>query len=108
MRWQRRCSEVYWTALTASSVRIWSKMSSSGTHFRKDCRVRTSPVQSHFWQVCRKKCRARPSIVIVLPDFRRLQSQQTRSRRSEEHTSELQSRSDLVCRLLLETEQPIV
>src|SRR5206468_5789747 len=26
----------------------------------------------------------------------------TRSRRSEEHTSELQSRSDLVCRLLLE------
>src|SRR5438034_1407409 len=27
---------------------------------------------------------------------------QTRSRRSEEHTSELQSHSDLVCRLLLE------
>src|SRR2546428_5531495 len=27
---------------------------------------------------------------------------QTRQRRSEEHTSELQSRSDLVCRLLLE------
>src|SRR2546421_6809296 len=26
----------------------------------------------------------------------------TRTRRSEEHTSELQSRSDLVCRLLLE------
>src|SRR2546428_10356604 len=26
--------------------------------------------------------------------------------RSEEHTSELQSRSDLVCRLLLEKEQP--
>src|SRR5206468_7408870 len=26
----------------------------------------------------------------------------TRARRSEEHTSELQSRSDLVCRLLLE------
>src|SRR5438034_3636439 len=31
---------------------------------------------------------------------RRLHS--TRSRRSEEHTSELQSHSDLVCRLLLE------
>src|SRR2546421_1590069 len=28
------------------------------------------------------------------------------SRRSEEHTSELQSRSDLVCRLLLEKKQP--
>src|SRR2546421_2077023 len=30
------------------------------------------------------------------------------SSRSEEHTSELQSRSDLVCRLLLEKERPIV
>src|SRR2546421_3537029 len=29
-------------------------------------------------------------------------SHRSRSRRSEEHTSELQSRSDLVCRLLLE------
>src|SRR5271163_5082107 len=29
-------------------------------------------------------------------------SSQSRSERSEEHTSELQSRSDLVCRLLLE------
>src|SRR2546421_7053872 len=28
------------------------------------------------------------------------------SRRSEEHTSELQSRSDLVCRLLLEKKNP--
>src|SRR5438034_5792881 len=31
-----------------------------------------------------------------------LRSQQARPRRSEEHTSELQSHSDLVCRLLLE------
>src|SRR5206468_12241525 len=30
-----------------------------------------------------------------------------RDRRSEEHTSELQSRSDLVCRLLLEKKKPI-
>src|SRR2546428_9059479 len=29
-----------------------------------------------------------------------------RERRSEEHTSELQSRSDLVCRLLLEKKKP--
>src|SRR6266496_5245211 len=34
--------------------------------------------------------------------FRFLESVQTSSRRSEEHTSELQSRRDLVCRLLLE------
>src|SRR5215211_8516572 len=31
----------------------------------------------------------------------------TRSRRSEEHTSELQSHSDLVCRLLLEKKKQI-
>src|SRR2546421_672112 len=30
----------------------------------------------------------------------------TRATRSEEHTSELQSRSDLVCRLLLEKKKP--
>src|SRR5204863_9665387 len=34
--------------------------------------------------------------------FRALESGARRSRRSEEHTSELQSRRDLVCRLLLE------
>src|SRR2546421_4706114 len=34
--------------------------------------------------------------------FRRLAHNRRRVRRSEEHTSELQSRSDLVCRLLLE------
>src|SRR2546421_8895159 len=36
-------------------------------------------------------------------DFlRRLNRRETQGTRSEEHTSELQSRSDLVCRLLLE------
>src|SRR2546430_3631661 len=33
-------------------------------------------------------------------------SKSIRERRSEEHTSELQSQSNLVCRLLLETKQP--
>src|SRR2546428_8468104 len=33
---------------------------------------------------------------------------QVSQRRSEEHTSELQSRSDLVCRLLLEKKKPTV
>src|SRR2546428_7330714 len=32
----------------------------------------------------------------------RVRSSRSRAKRSEEHTSELQSRSDLVCRLLLE------
>src|SRR6478672_7160968 len=36
------------------------------------------------------------------PSSRRLRPEPLRCRRSEEHTSELQSRSDLVCRLLLE------
>src|SRR2546428_7520780 len=35
----------------------------------------------------------------------RLRAQLDREERSEEHTSELQSRSDLVCRLLLEKQQ---
>src|SRR2546428_14182771 len=42
---------------------------------------------------CLRKCRRRP-------DYRPWPSHLTK--RSEEHTSELQSRSDLVCRLLLE------
>src|SRR2546421_7575695 len=40
-------------------------------------------------RVARNACASRPRPI-------------TRTRRSEEHTSELQSRSDLVCRLLLE------
>src|SRR2546430_12316239 len=39
---------------------------------------------------------------------RRLHSGQTSSRRSEEHTSELQSQSNLVCRLLLEKKKTIL
>src|SRR2546430_16992005 len=39
------------------------------------------------------------SIVCMVPDGHRIM---TRSARSEEHTSELQSQSNLVCRLLLE------
>src|SRR2546421_6883092 len=37
-----------------------------------------------------------------LPVASQLRAQASRDERSEEHTSELQSRSDLVCRLLLE------
>src|SRR2546430_11513943 len=36
------------------------------------------------------------------PDWRRLEGVRVRQSRSEEHTSELQSQSNLVCRLLLE------
>src|SRR5438105_10788320 len=39
--------------------------------------------------------------------FGGVEAMPTRSRRSEEHTSELQSRVDLVCRLLLEKKKKI-
>src|SRR5438874_9673742 len=42
----------------------------------------------------------RPPVTIKLTHYRR--SPTSRPERSEEHTSELQSRRDLVCRLLLE------
>src|SRR5438132_8552854 len=41
-----------------------------------------------------------PTVVKVSPDWL--------STRSEEHTSELQSHSDLVCRLLLEKKKPVL
>src|SRR5699024_12550916 len=44
-------------------------------------------------------------LTVVFPDFRRVLTPFRKGlchRRSEEHTSELQSRFDLVCRLLLE------
>src|SRR5699024_12840378 len=52
----------------------------------------------------RRACRPRARGALAwLPRVRRrAQTQPPRRRRSEEHTSELQSRFDLVCRLLLE------
>src|SRR5699024_11974875 len=41
----------------------------------------------------------------LLPEDWRTTGRDDRRKRSEEHTSELQSRFDLVCRLLLETKQ---
>src|SRR6266702_1527685 len=43
-----------------------------------------------------------PATTFARPARPRLRSSPSRSRRSEEHTSELQSRGHLVCRLLLE------
>src|SRR2546421_3070435 len=47
------------------------------------------------------RARAQPAVPGE-PDARLRGARQADGRRSEEHTSELQSRSDLVCRLLLE------
>src|SRR5260370_25545989 len=51
--------------------------------------------------VPQRKCRCRVHPGDLLPPDERL-SQRTQSLRSEEHTSELQSHLNLVCRLLLE------
>src|SRR5436190_13811894 len=49
-----------------------------------------------------------PSLVSHRTSAARLDSDRPRQGRSEEHTSELQSHSDLVCRLLLEKKkQPV-
>src|SRR5688572_31158683 len=45
---------------------------------------------------------ARSGILLPLPSQHRTSEGASRSVRSEEHTSELQSQSNLVCRLLLE------
>src|SRR5439155_11642728 len=47
-----------------------------------------------------KQCRAALSVSTRRPNF--VAAQLKKARRSEEHTSELQSRGHLVCRLLLE------
>src|SRR5204863_6980641 len=44
----------------------------------------------------------RRQTILLTKDARRRMRVRSRGRRSEEHTSELQSRRDLVCRLLLE------
>src|SRR3989442_9891211 len=48
------------------------------------------------------RARARAVALIEQPIFSRSSGDRARSSRSEEHTSELQSRPHLVCRLLLE------
>src|SRR2546421_4809544 len=65
------------------------------TLFRSDCPLRTK---------CTSNKRGR---ALILHEHDAQRRRAARSRRSEEHTSELQSRSDLVCRLLLEKKKKI-
>src|SRR2546421_7328350 len=58
--------------------------------------------------ISRPEPRRRLKLPRNLPGGRQPQPRfRSRDRRSEEHTSELQSRSDLVCRLLLEKKKKI-
>src|SRR5690606_41561870 len=60
--------------------------------FDEAAKVKNAVIFSEFWRALKPGCRSR---VYSVPDG-------DRSTRSEEHTSELQSRENLVCRLLLE------
>src|SRR5438034_2658788 len=61
--------------------------------------LNTSAVTSNDWPCTVLKTLARRALRKFIHGFRQVLRG---SRRSEEHTSELQSHSDLVCRLLLE------
>src|SRR5260370_29430136 len=49
-----------------------------------------------------------PSVYVFTPSNRHVTQLSSASRRSEEHTSELQSHLNLVCRLLLEKKKTII
>src|SRR5688572_31622033 len=54
----------------------------------------------------RRKARDSPVLAVRSERIRRRADRKTGEQRSEEHTSELQSQSNLVCRLLLEKKNP--
>src|SRR5688572_32813603 len=68
------------------------------------------PSRSRAWLPCSAKRTNRPLVLEAHPVFEffqhggadALHPEKLKNRRSEEHTSELQSQSNLVCRLLLE------
>src|SRR5437870_13157968 len=82
VRWKRTIS------VTAGGTR-----SNSYAHV---CSSSTSSWPTKFWPI------SRPSKIWSVSFAKRWVSPSTSFRRSEEHTSELQSRGHLVCRLLLE------
>src|SRR5439155_740332 len=68
---------------------------------RKEGKEKKKAARSCFWVRLRASSSARLSCFTASPLFS-LAELDARRRRSEEHTSELQSRGHLVCRLLLE------
>src|SRR2546421_8906135 len=70
------------------------------TLFRSKCSAGFRSSAASFSALCRVSCRTpEPSALAAKANA---DGSGVRQLRSEEHTSELQSRSDLVCRLLLE------
>src|SRR5699024_12719618 len=84
-----------------SSTRVLSLLSGPGAHgaLRSFPTRRSSDLDRHF----RRFCDSASALDLPEPDPQLwVGFGQIQRRRSEEHTSELQSRFDLVCRLLLE------
>src|SRR5699024_11541989 len=79
------------------------------TLFRSDRSHREHGCRGSPWHpCCRRPSVATPAESLVLLSSHRFSSRpRERAGRSEEHTSELQSRFDLVCRLLLEKKKTL-
>src|SRR6266849_9225669 len=82
-----------WLARFYAAERVHTKLFSDGRYGGDPAR---SQAAARRWLAELSRC------VEPVPRFRRTPVRRTRTGRSEEHTSELQSRVDLVCRLLLE------
>src|SRR3712207_8319392 len=78
------------------------------TLFRSGSTRRRGSGLGRCLQTCRRNSGTRSVTTCVLPGRPRRNSGRRRGSRSEEHTSELQSRQYLVCRLLLEKKNTIV
>src|SRR2546421_5418269 len=72
------------------------------TLFRSVWRSMPALQAYEFWETSPDRSRRPPRSILRRPFGQRDLSGEVSQNRSEEHTSELQSRSDLVCRLLLE------
>src|SRR2546430_8086903 len=88
-----------WSSDVCSSD-LTAARSSSGLPSRR----RTRYIEPGYWSRSESRARNSRSSRRLLPSAEKLSFESSRSRlvRSEEHTSELQSQSNLVCRLLLE------
>src|SRR5438874_5954734 len=77
----------------------------STTLFRSFCMLFLYPLLLQAWKDVPFQPWLRGSLEGITPQ--EVPRREERARRSEEHTSELQSRRDLVCRLLLEKKKSI-
>src|SRR5437870_4266533 len=88
---ERRCGE-----------QIWSRLTVAGATMPDKTRVHDSVAGTHHKPASRVPRQSNPRLELQLGWIQRSVWGSVHPKRSEEHTSELQSRGHLVCRLLLE------